>query len=449
MEWTLAFLLTAAGPVQPLQPPFGLSPDAAASFAAADNAKLPPDRKWFVRYVHLPAQDEKQLDSSVAAMRFIVTSSSRAPNLDKQIPQKIALGLYRLDLAELKWDPTLFDKSAGVGKNPYTLAEVPLVVRGDWLVSQLSDGTRSTLYYDMLYGEKSPKNRDEFLAFWRVDRKKDAEFSLGMIEASSGIAHNKIRWIESYPQPDARMWGTRDFFQLEAGKDPLEAPDGKFKHDAEEWIGSIPKISYSGNVRGHAQSYLLSNGDGVLQQEAPGRIVEDHARTFGHSTIINPGSCHGCHVSGLNKPSINAVRRILQQGVEVFEYSLERQEFIERFHLTDLDKHVTRHNEDFALYVKAATGVSPDEVSPAFKQLILNYVSDVTLERAGLELGVDSDTMRRSIAAASDGGVNVGPYLAGMAHGQKIPRTMWERTYLAAKQYVANWKQSIGQGGPK
>ena len=425
MHTILAALVLATVPV---------TVDAAAR---ADYAKQGTEAVY-TRYIWLPSE-KADLPAHGAALAFTICSTSRDRNLDRQLPVEIAPGLYRINLSYLQWSGKAWDKA--LAKYPYGVPN-SLIVRGDWLALQLSDGVESSAYYDLLY-DKPPKSRDEFLAVWGVDRVKKAGKEFGLIEGESGVSKAGIRWIESWPADDGRAWGTRDSAKIDAASDPLQKPDGSFKHDAEEWIAPIQKQSYRHDSHGLAQAYLLSNGQGAIQQRAPVDIVEDYDRTRGLAEIRNPISCHGCHSAGLNMPTRNELRRVIRNGIEVYEYSKARQEFLERFHLSGLGKTLERPNADFATFLQACNGLKPADNLRAYRSLIQGYLAPVDAARAARDIGATTDEVRLAIADASGKKVHVGVRLADIAHGGSVPVTVYEQQYGALVAYLGEWRRGI------
>lgn len=419
-----------------------LPTDAAA--AARDYAKRPDPHARYLAVGHVP---EPQRGKLVAAMMFAIPSASRETLLDRQIPEPIlGANVYRIQLDYLGWDwkqwNEVFKDYPYADNDPrYPL----LTVRGDWLVHRLADTTESDAYYRLLYS-KAPATRDEFLAIWGVDQKQQAGLELGWIETQSQVSKQGTRFIRRFLSNRGTVWSTQDVLKLNRTSDPLEFPDGQFKHDGEESIAMTPKVSTRLRTRGSAMTFLLSNGQGKRVEEAPVDLVEDYQRTIrSQAAIITNGSCIGCHIHGLHSPSANGVESLLLRGVQLYAKDKDKQEFVERFHLASrgLETEIKRANEDFAAFVEACNGLTPENNAAAYRVAIRDYENDLDLDRAAFELGCSVPDLRNSLAFAASHKLDIGPRFSVLAHGDnRLPRTTFESEYKAAKIMLKNWRSS-------
>ncbi|HEY1064716.1 MAG TPA: hypothetical protein VGE52_01340, partial [Pirellulales bacterium] len=290
-----------------------------------------------------------------------------------------------------------------------------------------------------------PKNRDEFAAFWNVDRNRilAASRELGLwIEGKSGVSVNpdRIRIMKGYPAETGYFWETQDVIDVKRENDPLTNVGREISPDGSEWIVSIPKFSSRLNVRGVAQGYFLSNQAGARVESAPTNLVEDHARGSGYAEIRNPVSCHVCHVNGLNRPTENAFKRVIAEGGEAYAPSEETRDDLERW-LASIDKAVKRSEEDFAAFVEACNGLTPEENVAAYQSLLADYRRNVDRATAARELGCEESDLTLALAAASDRGVDVGPRLVALGQGGSLPRTIWEQEFIRVQTLVAERKR--------
>jgi hypothetical protein len=355
----------------------------------------------------------------------------------------------RVDLRSLLW--RLEDWQAIVKEYPYQHVpnkegrNDPAIIRADWLLIQLADESESNAYRLLLFGgDNQPKNRDEWLAKLGVSTTEGLNdlsyFNYGIVEGNSGVAKNLIRWIETRPVNRGYAWGTRDVLEVTTDKDPLEQIDGNFKHDGEEWIVGVPKLSLTTGERATLQVYALANGEGGLVAKAPVDLVEDSTRFRGFREIRNPGSCIQCHNRGLNEFKVNELRNLVESGVDPFAKDKKTQLAIEAFHLSDLKKDVERANEDFSKGVELATGLTCEEASKSFTIATTEYDKVLKLEDTAREMHADPAEWRLAIAAASAKGNRLGARLSGLVHDQTIPRDAWEDRYLETYQYWKEWK---------
>lgn len=428
---------------------FALTPAEYAA-AEADRAQFPAADQPYVYYLTTSHLSGEQQAACEAAAAFVVASSSRQSIVEKCVPVEVQDGLSRINLVDLKWDWRVWHKL--LASYPYSRAPgsgaIPLVVRADWLVVQLSDTTGGTAYYELLYGS-AKIDRDSFLKAWEAN--PDAAHHFGVIVKSKsaiGPAVSGIRLVENRPTGQrGSVWLTRDSAKITAESDPLEHLDGSFKHDAEELISTIPKVSISTGQRGALLAFLLSNAKGQRQEEAPAAIVTDHLGFRGQKAIRNFGSCIGCHATGFVDPGVSELRTYIKgnaAGVDIYATPKKLQEQIELFHLSDAGKQLARDNEDFQLGVKLINGLDGESNADAFRGTVEAYDREVDLDTAAAELHVAPKELRLALAHYNQQGGKVGARLAGLADGMALPRTRWEEIggWYTAYVAVQAWEKS-------
>jgi hypothetical protein len=406
-----------------------------AQLAELDRQQFPAEYWPNIYYVTTAPLDEADRDELAIALNLMIPSSSRQTILERCLPFQVGPTLYRLDLANLQWDPHTWQKI--VSHHPYSLSENPLTIRGDWLLLQLADSQESDAYYQLVFG-KVPATRDEAFAILGVDPSPSNRF--GMIEGKSGVNVNGLRWIENRAIYRGNAWLTRDSIKLDGQHDMLEQPDGNFKHDGEEAIVGIPKLHLASGTRGVLQVYFLANGQGKIVGRAPVDLVVDHTNFRGLNEIRNPGSCIQCHETGMNPLKQNEFRLYLESGVEAYA-DYENQQALEAFHLADLEKELARNSADYCGMVRLATGVESPKATLAFRVSVNRYDRAVSLERAAGELYTTAQELKAALAWASANGTRLTARLSGLAHGHTISRPAWEEQYLNCRTILANWSQ--------
>jgi hypothetical protein len=405
-----------------------------SAIAAAHRATLPAESVPYVYYLTtsgVPAAEREQLET---AMRFALPSLSLLPVIDHQVPQPVGGSdtLHWIDTRGLGWEHSL---PKVLKDNPYSYQYPSLVIRADWLIVHAMDASESEAYYDLLFGKAFGKRQEFIDALGLIT---DGKYSFGLIEGNSGVIVQKKRWMESVGVPRGYAWVTRDSAKINAASDPLNFPDGSFRHDAEEWIIGIPKLHAATGSRGALQVYFLADAAGRRQDKAPAELATDHTGVrYGATEVRNGVSCVACHVEGINPPAVNELRQLIESGVDVYAKK-GKQEQLEAFHLGDVAREIERNNEDFAAAVEAACGCTPAEAVRAYVSAVRSYDADVTLERAAGELGVDSQEFARALAYASGKGLPA--RLAGLGHGLAIPRHTWEIYYLQAVHALKEWR---------
>lgn len=419
-------------------------PPAVSQAALADRATLSPEQQISARYLWIPAAEE-DLAPLGAVLKFAVCSTSREPNLDRQLPVEVAPDLYRIDLAALGWDVSQY--YAVVAKHPYHEVGVknPLVVHAGWFLQQISDATESDAYYRLIYGTKQPKTRQEFLAFWGVDpaklQAKSRELSI-WIEGKSGVSVQGIRTMLAWPSETGALWETRDVLDLSPAKDPLAFAGKDAPYDGQEWIIPVPKISYANQTRGVAQVYWLTDGKDKRVEIAPTTLVEDHTRARGVADIITPMSCITCHGPGLNEPSVNEFRRIVEAGVKVLPYDDANADRLQRL-MFPVATLIKRQNEDYAAFVRACNSMDGESNARAYRLALKQYRDAVTIQQAAHELGCTPEELTLALSEIGDVGVKLGVRLAALGTGDSVPRDTWEAQYQAAASYLAAFRKSV------
>lgn len=418
---------------------FAASPASEYAVAHAHRQTLGADAYPYAYYFTTSGvQDERQRANLVTAMQFILPSLSMKPIIDHQIPQQLeGTNLYYIDTRNFGWQkslPKLLVKHYPYGiYGPHTL-----VIRADWFLPFATDASETGAYYDLLFGFR-PKTRDEFLKLLQVSN--DRQFAFGLIEGESGVAVQQIRHIESRPMPRGSIWFTLDSEKISGDSDPLAHPDGNIKHDAEEWIYSIYKICIATGVRGHLQGYFLANGQGKTQDVAPTRIVTDTTGVrYGSKEIRNGVSCIACHTPGLNPPTVNEFRQLIEGGTDVYAKKND-QEQLEAFHLSNIGKEIDRHNEDFNDIIEECTGGSSEHAVACFVERVKGYDARLTLQQAAWEHGCEAKELQLALAYASQYG-DFSPRLAGLGDGKPMLRHTWEDgDYLRAYTALRSWRK--------
>ncbi len=455
-SWLLCCVLLMPG--QAVEPPaapqhepgVALTAEAETAIAFEDYNKQPEEIRNYVRYLSLRTTPAAL--PAAKALAFMVPSASREVNLDQQIPQRLFItqqvdgkpllvptDLYRINLLDLAWG---YDEWLEVLKTyPYGYTENPIVVRGDWLLHELADNTRSQAYYKLLYGAAAPKTATEFFQFFKVRTDQQDKLGFGLVALESPVSISKERLIEHTMVDGGYAWQTYDVFEIKDGQGPLDKPKpGAFTHNGTELIVGIPKVSVRGRSRGALQVYQLGDGAGARVEEAPGRLVQDYVRFKGHHIIVNAGSCIQCHVKGINEPQVNGLEKALLDGIELNAQFNERQ-FFERFHLTDIGKEMRRNQEDYATAVLACNGTDPVTNAALFKAAIDSYWADLTPEQVAKEVDSNVAELTKAIAYASEKKLEVGVRMSGLAHGRKISRATMETGYLKLREILTVWRK--------
>ena len=374
-------------------------------------------------------------------LRWVLSSTSRQPIVERCWPVPVVPYLYRIDLNDLQWRRE--DWHTVLQNHPY--GGYSLLVRGDWLIAELLDGTISSKastdgvssYERLLYGEQLPKTKAEFLKFWGVD--EDVANARVVIDGNSPVAVAGLRWIERRDclGEAEDLWFTRDTQRLGTNS-PLERPGGDFREDGSEYIVSRTKFSLDGTRTGRVQYYALAGGDGTIVREAPATLVTDFKQSRGRGVIVSPLSCIRCHVEGIRpldrSEFVTIVEDLKPLAITPLRTSAEALEALQLKHYNPLTKEQQRATEDYIDAVQMHTGGTPEMLVEAIDTILSGYDAPLSLERAAQELGVQPDLLKEKVLAYST--LRIGrtaqPAPAGMLSlvtGRKIPRALFEESF--------------------
>lgn len=388
------------------------------------------------RLVYFSVSSQEELST----LAFVIASFTKQQNLEYAQPKQTDVqGIYSLDITPLQWGEYEWNRFIRQfypydNFRSYTRGEKE-TYRADWFISYVTDANDNSAGYALTYGFRNiPKNKKEFLAYWKVNT--EPEYAFGLIEGESRVAKQHTRWIENFSIPRGYVWGTRDFFKIDPfiGKNPYP-PDNAKIHDGEEWIVGYPKFSSASGERGTLQFYMLFDAKGNRIDKADGDLVEDHTRYKGFSQIRSHGSCIQCHISGINSPTKNELRSMIISGQDLYA-KYDGKEAIERFHLSDTEKEIRRNNEDYATAIFALTVTTPEENAKSFRSIIDTYQQRVGLVTAARELNTLPKTLALAIAYESNTNKDLGPYITGLPHDRKMNRETWEAVYPKVQHYL-------------
>ncbi len=402
------------------------------AIAVADRQQFPAQEWPYLYYFgfeHVPEAERERLGK---ILQFAICSLNDRVVIEHQLPVQVG-AIYRIDTRALGWEhalPQLLHKHY-----PYSHKEgvLPLVIRADWFVQfALDQDVGGNAYYQLLFGEV-PADLNGFLKL--LEARTDSPLVYGHIEDASGVSESGTRLVTTVPTGTrSDVWITYDVAELNRDTDPLEHLDQKFKHDASEIIGAIPKSLSSNGATGHLQVYALANAEGKLQAKAPANIVVDSNHTRGVE-IRNAVSCIVCHQEGLRPLKVNSLRTFIQAGAEAYA-DYQQREKIERFHLTSLATLLARANEDYNTIIQAINGYTSEENAQAMLTVIRSYDAPVTLEQAAREQRVSVKSLKLALGYYG----SLPARVAQLAHGVAIPRSSWEVEYRTVYHAVQKWR---------
>jgi hypothetical protein len=413
-----------------------------ADAALSDRAKFPADQQADIVYLSLATCPSDRRDQLENVLRFVVPSLSSKPYLGEQLPQRVdGTTLLRLDLRGLGWQSTWGQVIAREFVPAYRpdlqqVKAIPLVVDGLWFAATMFDPIETgDAQYRLLYGNP-PATADDFLAAWGIQN--DPLYVFGTIEGASDVAVQRVRLIENRPGAKRNYgWLTRDSAVVAGPTDPLENLPNRAKFEAQELITGIPKW-YAGQS-GMLQAYFLADGNGKRQEKAPADIVVDHTGLRGVE-IRNTVSCIACHAQGINPVASDAFREYIGAGARVAFKDKAEQEATDRYLGSDVAKEVAANQQAYAEGVRLCNGMTPEETTRAFVDIVRLYDAPVTLDQAARELHCDPKELLLALADHSRQ-YTLSGRLALLAQGKQIGREQFKANFSLAMQVVYRWQQ--------
>lgn len=402
---------------------FAESPDVAA--ALADRAKLPAEQWPSTYYLTLRPHTGQQRTDLERAIKLLVASDSPQPILERCVPVHVSETLLRINLDDLHWSAADW-RVVSYTRNPYCpIGEQPLVIRADWLLSELGDLRESDSYNRMMFGgDRLPKTKGDVFNFFGVAENQFQTF--GFIEGESGVSVQGTRLIQSLPIPRTWAWITSDVKKLDSKRDPLGTL-GSFTPDGQEGIVGLFKQSLTTGQTCGLQWYWLNNAKGEIVAEAPADLVLANPHFRRAPVIAPPGACIQCHRGGGIAFTKDSVREFVKSGANIYANKVKGEQ-IEASLLTKFDSELRNAGEAFTLGVTLATGCAATDASKSFQDAINQYDLPLNLEQTAAELYSTPEEWTRTLAMT---GTLPAP-LAALPHGGTVPRASWEELYNAS-----------------
>lgn len=415
------------------------------AIAGRDREKFPREYWPYIYYFRTDTVPPEERPLLAASLAFVVCSLSNRIPLEQQLPVKVSEDLYRIDLRGLGWERQ-FAKVIIEHYPYYSLANWPekhhraqLVIRADWFVANIMDPVETRdAQYQLLYSGKPPKNVEDFKKFWGVGERKEYDF--GFLEGRSGVkTRNDTRLLQSSATATrGYAWETFDSEKVAGEKDPLENLAARPpKHDASELIVGMVK-----SLRGESgtlQAYLLADGDGNRQEEAPAKIVKDDLGLRGPD-IRNTIDCVSCHQEGIKNVTVNEYEAHFLSGALVAADYQTKQEIERYYESLDIFKDIKRNNEDYETGVRLVNGLDPATNARTFVAIVEQYDRDLTLEQAARELYLQPQELQDAIAYYS-GTTKLSANLTSLAGGKPISRYRFIENYYLLQQAIAAYRQ--------
>lgn len=445
------------------------TPQESLATATRDVASLPKDVAYTTRYLRLPPNTKEHADWK-RVVDFAINSFSRSSKL--YTTTLVAPDLLRIQLDLYRIDPAVWEKLADVdpywhedvstetvttpdtkatskleywpgGVNPVdgkyyspgnyqmerkakpaekkvvkkraltdgqqqlallTRSQAPILEADWWLVQVFQQVDRKgTGYYDFL----GVKDRAEFQKRVGLDQKlaQELEKEIRAAVKKSGVALNN-RHIVRFQTITGAYWGTLDSEKSVKESNALVNLEG-FKHQAEEVYGNIPNGLFA---------YFLGSDQGVRQDSAPDKIASD-GKAPGNDKRVHVGvSCVRCHVEGI-RPIKDWARRVYRPPIPLVSEDRKTTERLARLYLEELQRFVTRDQNDYSERLEALTGLKSAEFAAVFARLHESYAeAEYGLADLSARSGISAAKLRETIAFVARNKPPFDPILSGLLH---------------------------------
>lgn len=384
-----------------------------ADIAFQNLEKFPKEERGYYAYLSTCTVEGEYRDSLGEVLKVIIPSLCHKTSLKEQLPVQVSETLYRINLFQLGWLPNWHKVLSQ--HYPYypnwidRKKQYPLVIRADWFCADIFDESQTgDAQHLFLYAGAVPKNRADYYKFWGVQ--ENQEYVYGMIEGESGVAVNdksglkSMRHLENLTTSKrGYAWRTRDSRKVTGVFDPFQnialGPEG-FQYDASEYITGMYKVM--GQKSGCLQSYLLTDGNKVLKQDAKGKVLERQTQTrqakapvdiveeknnIRGREICNGASCIHCHPKGIVPPTSNRYVKYIKADTQLFLDEKSKPE-VERYHGSDLEREILYNQQLYNDGVRMCCNLSAAEFSAAYTEVVRQYVGQVDLARLSREMGL-------------------------------------------------------------
>lgn len=433
-----------------------------------DLAQFPEGDKEYIRYFTLYSMqhDPELVKKGYFALNFWIHSLSNQGII--RLPQLVENShgtLFRIDIRDYGWElQSIEDVSVAepyirepwIDHQIYSAIRLengnPLI-RGDWFIDATStpikqiDNDENVLYYTLIYGQHTPKNRQEFYDFWRADIAKiegkksllkDIKQQTSLVqqllvkEGKSGVALNN-RVLARAPTEFGYLWETSDFKNSNGVRDVVHNLEPGVMVHSQADAGELIVSDQNG-----LQKYFIVDKAGNRADVAGVDVAFD--RTNPRDIRVMTGrSCVECHAAG-----INAANNVLANDILVsnkLKYSnYDTKIKIDTAYLATIIDRKTRQpvlkisnliQEDSDRYDQAVfnvNGISSTENAAIFRDVLNWYNQDVTLAQAARECGVTIQEFQDKTEGSVNGFIN------SLRDGGTVTRQEWEASKLGLFQ---------------
>lgn len=420
--------------------------------ALADRARFELADHSYLYYATAETRPAEQQAALIATFKFAVSSFTRDPNVDDHLPQRVTDTLYRLDTRSLGWQFSLpqvlvehYPYAPHLTKNKIA----PLVFRMDWFTANIGDEVVTGNSQFLLLFGKDIKTRNEWVA--ALGLRSNASGSFGFVEGNSGVrrSDSDLQRVMQSNGADRSAWLETFDSAIAAGEtDALEFPDVRPpKHEATELFAPLIKVGRDadGNVvAGTLYATFLANGNvegvpGARQPAAPVAIVEDPFGLRGYD-IRNWIDCFSCHDEGLKRPTLDAYREAIVDGVRINVIDHKEARNIDRYYQSAFYRDVERGIEDFAAAMKIVNGLTPQQNAINLRQVIRDYDGKLSRSQAADELCCTVEELSLAVTNYVETYKDRNLRISRLAEGGSISRQQFELNYHKLQSALNLWR---------
>ncbi len=473
--------------------------DAARLAAVAGPDGRPVADLHAYRYFRLLAREPKEYALSLAAFQLHLNCLSRYGRPVRAVP--VGAGLVRVDTDELKWDRGTLEAArfADPFYHVQELAAVDSVVRGvywpggtdsrtgkkfdknvyaetvkagevlarssgylpradidglrkllhtevpvldaEWFLAQssrqlsLQNQQTGLGYYDFL----QLKNRDDYFELIKFREKDSIDREVRAVQELSGVS-GAPRVLVGWTTAQGPAWVALDTNDPRGKGVALKNPErGAFKHQIEEWYGSLPN---------GLPATFLSDDKGVRQNNAPA-----DAAGFHDDSRLNSGrdgrihvhlACLRCHAGQVLLPIDDYYRKHFTTPLALGAADKKRFLDLQSQYFSDLAGKLARDRAEYQDAYRRATvthltpaGLAAQQAAEAYARAYHGYADapgGVGRQQAALELGVPpaalSDAVEWELVALK----KTDPRLVAFARGGALNRVTWEELVPRAQE---------------
>lgn len=346
-----------------------------------DISSMLADDVPYVRYLKLDNIDEKERDSYMAVVSFVLNSLSSKKRIT--LPKLVDKNTIKFDIRDYGIDAKAYDC---IGVDPYlkkndvlkkiTKSQNP-VIRADWFIIK---AMTAPTYYKLL----GVSNLKEFRQRHGDDGgAKKVRAVQAAIVVLSKLSRN-TRYIKRIATLTRSVWESRDSTSVDYLVEPFSE-----KYDSIQLLGFNPN--------GLISFYAADDKGNQIDSLSPD-IAVDHSNSFEPDLMVRVSrNCFACHSNGVI-PVVDEVRNLINKDIKLITPDKDAAD-----KLTDLfgeELPVVKDQEAYEEAVAKTTGMAGKTLTRRFVAVWSKYYSDLTLEQAARELGKTPNNFKKECLAS-------------------------------------------------